>query len=150
MKLLIITLFTLNLTVLGCELGKKEESKTTDKTIDSAAAPDMHTSQISLDWDGSYEGVIPCTDCPGIETKLTLNKDKTYKLSVLYLEREKQPTINKGIFTWDSSGSIIKLDKAGSEMQYKVGEGRLIMLDRNGKEIERDLKSHYVLHKVAK
>jgi uncharacterized lipoprotein NlpE involved in copper resistance len=37
--------------------------------------PDMHTSQTSLDWDGSYAGVVPCADCAGIETFITINED---------------------------------------------------------------------------
>ncbi|ESU23982.1 hypothetical protein FEDK69T_10420 [Flavobacterium enshiense DK69] len=151
MKLLIVTLFFLNITVFGCEFGKKDESEATEREPDTTTAvPDMHTSEISLDWDGTYKGVIPCADCPGIETELTLHKDKTYKLSVLYQDREQKPTVTKGTFTWDDTGSIIRLDKARTETQYKVGEGRLLMLDRNGKEIESALKSNYILHKVVK
>ncbi|ESU29149.1 copper resistance lipoprotein NlpE [Flavobacterium limnosediminis JC2902] len=151
MKHLVLALTALNLTVFGCETGIKTKSKELKNDADTTlVVSDGHTSEISLDWDGTYKGIIPCADCPGIETNLTLNKDKTYSLSVLYQDRDKKPTITKGSFTWDSTGSNIKLDKAGAETQYKVKEGSLVMLDREGKEIESALKSHYVLHKVVK
>ncbi|WP_438946633.1 copper resistance protein NlpE N-terminal domain-containing protein, partial [Sediminibacterium sp.] len=28
-----------------------------------------HEAQNSLDWQGSYSGVLPCASCPGIETE---------------------------------------------------------------------------------
>ncbi|UOK43060.1 MULTISPECIES: copper resistance protein NlpE [Flavobacterium] len=149
MKLLTATLFSLNITVFGCEFGNKKESETTERELDTTTlANDGHTSENAVDWNGSYEGVIPCADCPGIETKITVNKDKTYELSVLYQDREKKPTITKGTFTWDASGSVIKLDKVGTETQYKVGEGRIWMLDREGKRIEGAMAEKYILNKT--
>ena len=37
-----------------------------------AEAPDMHTAETSLDYQGTYAGTLPAADCPGIETRLTL------------------------------------------------------------------------------
>lgn len=147
MKLLLLTLFTLNFTIFGCEFGNKNESESTENTPETTLVGDGHTSENSLDWNGIYEGVIPCADCPGIETELTLHEDKTYSLSLLYQDREKKPTITQGSFTFDATGSIITLDKAGNHSQYKVKEGCLTMLDADGKEIEGGLKSKYVLNK---
>lgn len=136
------------LTLFGCKKEEKNETETTTATVDSTAAtPDMHTSENALDWSGAYEGVIPCADCPGIETKLTLNQDKTFELSVLYQDREKQPTLTKGAFSFDESGSIITLDQNGNNTSYKVKEGCLAMLDADGKEIEGGLKANYILNK---
>jgi len=39
----------------------------------------QHTSANSLDWAGVYRGVLPCADCPGIETTLRLATDSTYE-----------------------------------------------------------------------
>ncbi|MEW5677420.1 copper resistance protein NlpE [Flavobacterium enshiense] len=148
MKVLIPTLFALNLTIFGCEFGSKNENENSEKDIDTTVViSDSHTSENALDWQGMYEGVIPCADCPGIETKVTLNEDKTFELSVLYQDREKQPTLTKGNFVFDASGSIITLDKNGNNTSYKVKEGCLAMLDGDGKEIEGALKTNYVLNK---
>lgn len=145
------TLLTLSLaclTLFGCKKEAKSEAEITVTSIDSTApAPDMHTSETALDWPGTYEGIVPCADCPGIETKLTLNEDKTFELSVLYQDREKKPTLSKGNFTFDTTGSVITLDKNGNNTRYKVKEGCLAMLDGDGKEIEGALKANYILNK---
>lgn len=151
MKYTFLVVTALNLMISGCKTDIKTDSKTANNDADTTVVvADGHTSENAIDWIGSYEGDIPCADCPGIETKLTLHEDKTYELSVLYEDRQKNPTLTKGSFTWNETGSVIKLDKAGTETQYRVEENRLVMLDRSGKEIESALKSNYVLYKVEK
>jgi heat shock protein HslJ len=93
----------------------------TSKSVDS------HTSQNSLDWAGVYEGVLPCADCPGIKTRLTLNRDGTYERVMQYLERQVAAETVRGIFTWQASGNAITLDEHGGAQQYSVGEGRLTL-----------------------
>jgi len=94
--------------------------------------PDMHTSRNSLDWAGTYEGVLPCADCPGIKTRLTLNQDGTYELSTQYLDRQPAPQVVRGQFTWNAGGSAVALDPNGNAQQFSVGEGRLLQLNRDG------------------
>lgn len=148
MKQQILALAILTLTFASCKKEIKSETVTTAAAAGSnSTASDMHTSENALDWNGTYEGVIPCADCPGIETKLTLNGDKTYELSVLYQDREKQPTISKGTFSFDKSGNTITLDKAGNTTRYRVKEDGLVMLDADEKEIEGPLKTNYILNK---
>lgn len=99
----------------------------------SAAAPvDGHNSRNSLDWAGSYEGVLPCADCPGIKTRLVLNSDGRFDLSTQYLDRQVAPQTASGRFNWNSTGSSITLDAAGWGQQFRVGEGRLLQLNRDG------------------
>ncbi len=92
---------------------------------------DSHTSQNSLDWAGVYEGVLPCADCPGIKTRLTLNHDGTYERVMQYLERQAAETV-RGRFTWQANGNAITLDEHGGGQQYAVGEGRVTLLYRDG------------------
>ena len=94
--------------------------------------PDMHTSQNSLDWAGVYEGVLPCTDCPGIKTRLTLEGDGSFELSTLCLDRQVAPRVVRGRFTWDAGGDAIALDSNGDGQRFAVGEGRLSQLNRDG------------------
>lgn len=142
MKLLLLTAFSLGLTLFGCEFGKKNEPKASDTNTETILVSEKHNAENSLDWSGTYQGIIPCADCPGIETQLTLKEDKTFELSVLYLDREKKPTVTKGTFRFDATGNIITLDKAGNNTSYKVKEGSLAMLDGNKKEIEGALKTN--------
>ena len=94
-----------------------------------ARQADLHTSQNSLDWAGVYEGVLPCADCPGIQTRLTLNRDESYELSSLYVDRDKTPRVVRGRFSWQPNGNAITLDGQARGQQFAVGEGRIALLE---------------------
>lgn len=97
------------------------------------APPDnAHNSRNALDWAGVYEGVTPCADCPGIKLRLTLQQDGRYELSTQYLERPVAPQTARGQFSWNAAGSTVTLDAAGGNQQFRVGEGRLLQLNRDG------------------
>ncbi len=104
------------------------------------------TSENALDWSGTYKAVVPCADCPGIKTELTLNKDKTFRLSEEYLERSVKNQ-DQGTFQWDSSGKTITLKGKNSNSKYKVGENTLTQLDTSGQPMEGPNKNLYVFKK---
>ena len=64
----------------------------------NAAPVDSHTARDSLDWAGSYEGVLPCADCPGIRTRVTLSDNGRYEKQTQYLDRQPQPEVVAGTF----------------------------------------------------
>lgn len=111
---------------------------------------DSHNSMTSLDWNGTYKGILPCASCEGIETTLTLNSDYSYVLVTSYLGRNDALEEEKrGKFSWNEEGSIITLINVTSgPNQYKVGENRIWHLDIDGKMIDGDLADHYVLTKA--
>lgn len=97
------------------------------------AAPDpAHSSRNALDWAGTYAGVTPCADCPGIRMRLTLQRDGRFELGTQYLDRQAAPTTVRGSFSWNAAGNTITLEGAGGGQQFRVGEGRLLQLDRDG------------------
>jgi heat shock protein HslJ len=101
-----------------------------DGMLPPVAKPDAaHSSRNALDWAGVYEGVLPCADCPGIQTRLTLNRDETYELSTLYLERDNAARLVHGRFNWQPNGNAITLDDQRGGQQFMVGEGRLAILE---------------------
>jgi copper homeostasis protein (lipoprotein) len=115
---------------------------------DKAASPDGHTSSNSLDWAGTYSGVLPCADCPGIETVVTLRSDGTYERSTFYIDGETPPQTGNGTFTWDETGNKIVLETGDDEIvKYQVGENQLFHLDRDGERITSELAAHYLLKK---
>lgn len=107
-----------------------------------------HNSQNSLDWAGIYQGTLPCADCGGIETALTINADGTYTLTEKYLDKEGEPFASEGTFVWDETGSIVTL-QTGEQTgrQYLVGENTLTHLDMHGQQIDGELAEFYVLSK---
>src|SRR5215469_258421 len=98
---------------------------------DPAQPPDVHNSRNSLDWAGTYEGVLPCADCPGTKTRLTLNQDGSYRL-VTQAQGSQNAKSVTGVFTWQPSGNAIILDQLGGRQQFSVGEGRLTLLRPEG------------------
>jgi heat shock protein HslJ len=120
-----------------------------DTTLNSAPLPIADNSMTSLDWNGTYKGVVPCADCEGIETALTLNLDKTYTLTTKYLgKKDAKLNTSSGSFTWSADGSTITLGGIkNAPSQYKVGENRLFQLDMKGEMIKSQLAPKYILDK---
>jgi uncharacterized lipoprotein NlpE involved in copper resistance len=124
----VLVLLVLTSALSAC--GQQNGSATPLEPMTTKPA-DSHTSQNSLDWAGVYEGVSPCADCPGIKTRLTLNRDGTYERVMQYLERPVPAETVRGLFTWQASGNAITLDEHGDGQQYSVDEGRLSLLYRD-------------------
>lgn len=110
-----------------------------------------HSSRDSLDWPGTYVGTLPCADCAGIQTTLTLNRDQTYTLSTTYEGKDGGPFEQTGAFSWSPDGSTITLDAGDAPLAYKVGENMLLHLDMDGQTVTGELADRYVLRKqIAK
>ena len=119
----------------------------TDTNAITAAIDSTHNAQHSLDWNGTYKGVLPCADCAGIETEIVLNSDQTYVLTRKYLGKGSKISDSKVPFSW-VSGSVIRLDGViDGPSLYLVGEGMITQLDLNGKLIKGSSKEKYVLKK---
>ena len=110
-----------------------------------AFKPDIHNAETSLDYRGTYRGVLPAADCPGIETTLTLKPDGTYSLHEEYLERDARFD-TEGAYTLH--GNLLTLEGSDTTW-YKVEENRLRRLTTDRKEGEGPLAEHYVLRKTA-
>jgi heat shock protein HslJ len=141
-----------NLSILaGCALMLLcSQCDSASKKISSSASGDQHNSSNSLDWEGSYYGVTPCADCPGIATIVWLNKDMTYRVVTRYMERQKDSTEYTGRFSWNDSGSVVSLEGAGKDAfpgGFLVGENTLTLLNKEGQKVTGDLAINYVLSK---
>lgn len=131
------------LAMTSCNNGKKAEA--TD-LADSTQTIDMHSAETSLDYFGIYKGTTPAADCPGIQTTLTLNKDHTFTLNRIYIDRKGADFNDSGMFGIE--GNILTLtDKDGKESYYKVEEGRIVMLMADKQPITGELAEHYILKK---
>lgn len=128
----------------ACSGTTKNESQ--EPAITQSA--DAHTSQISLDWDGTYSGILPCADCEGIETVIRLNKDNSFSFSQKYLGKETTQGINtSGTFTWTADGNKIILSITNNNRMFQVGENKLTWLDNDGNKITGNTAANYVLQK---
>ena len=131
----------------ACSEASKENTAINTAQVQTEAAttvPVGDTSQNSLDWAGSYEGVLPCASCEGIQTLITLQSDNSFVQETVYLGKDEKILKLMGKAAWDEKGQKITLDDG---TQYLVGENQLIMLDTEGQRITGDLAANYVLKK---
>lgn len=118
------------------------------KTASQAGAPDTHTAETSLDYAGTYTGVFPAADCPGIETTLTLRADGTFSEHSRYIDRD---TEFDRTGRYMVQGNLLTLTPSDGDgvAYYKVGENRLRRLDSDRQPIDGPLAEHYTLTKTA-
>ncbi len=108
------------------------------------------TSANSLDWNGTYQGVVPCASCEGIKTTLILNEDLSFVLFTQYLGKSDEVFEVKGTFKWNEAENTITLDGIKeAPNQFLVGENTLIQLDMSGNRVAGDLADKYVLSKIS-
>ncbi|MFA7448396.1 MAG: copper resistance protein NlpE N-terminal domain-containing protein [Weeksellaceae bacterium] len=150
---LLSLLFASAFIMYSCDTKKEDVIVVDEDAVileDSTSMADEHNAQTSLDWKGTYEGVLPCADCEGIKTELELNDDNTYELETEYLgAKEELKETQKGTFIW-VDGNNIQLeglkDENASKM-YKIEENKVRFLNKDGSLVEGELAEHYVLTK---
>ena len=122
----------------GC---KPKQQTSIDKFLANA-----DNSKTSLDWPGTYLGILPCADCEGIQTRLVINSDLTFNLETRYNGKDQKVFQSKGTFSWNESGNKITPDTPDKQI-YLVGENRLFHLDKDGNRITGNLADNYIIEK---
>lgn len=144
LKIAAIWLVVCSVLLISCKI--QTESTTTYPTpnLDSAYA-----SQNKFDWTGDYEGLLPCANCIGIKTEITLNANQTYTLKETYLDHSSKVYNSKGYFYFDTTQpDIITFDKAANERKFFVGDNYIESRNLDGSEITSILKVHYKIKKL--
>lgn len=143
-----IVLLFLSLIIGSCSQASNTGKRGDTVQAESLVVPDMHNAQNALDVAGTYKGTLPCADCPGIETTVTLKDDSTFEQTSKYLGKGNNTFNKNGKWHFLADGNTIALDdgKQGTA-RLKVGENTLTMLDGEGHLITGALAAHYVLKK---
>lgn len=128
------------------------EVRSDESMADSDQQRLEHSARNSLDWEGLYIGTMPCADCSGIATSLTLNFDGSYVYEQTYLGSAKdgdlKPTNeykSTGEFIWNSKGDTVTLSEEDDSQQFFVGENVLMMLDVDGNKVQGEMAENYNL-----
>jgi heat shock protein HslJ len=103
-------------------------------------------SDASADLSGVYTGMLPCADCPGIQTKIELKKDATYVMQTKYIDRSEELFTDSGKFRWNVEDRTITLDN--SLVSQCLVEGNTLTVLVNGKKTTGELAEYYILRKV--
>ena len=136
------------LVMVSCGGNAQQKAATAGTQQTTAAAPDMHNAETSLDYLGVYKGTLPAADCPGIETTLTLKPDGTYSLHEEYLERDARFDA-EGAYTLHGNLLTLTPSEGGQPQYYKVEENRLRRLDAEKQPVTGALADNYTLQKTT-
>ncbi len=153
MKQLLLFFFAA-LLLAGCRSNVEDhEELTTEDVIPfNATQINTHNSRNSLDWDGTYSGVLPCVNCEAKDTYLKLKDDQTFELTLRILkskdDRGEEHKL-EGTFDWNEEGSAIILNGVDEEPRtFRVDELYLTPLDSNGLEMRAEKGNNFKLLKL--
>lgn len=140
-----LILIAVSILVLSCGSKSKNTSQTAEVIL-----KEVETAENLFNWEGTYEGILPCADCEGIKTELTITNDREYILSIHYLtEKNDGPRESaEGKILWEENN--IRLLGSGtfdSSSYFKVEKDQLRYLDVNGEEVTGELADKYILKK---
>lgn len=102
-----------------------------------------------LNYWGTYTGILPAADCPGIEVTLDLNKDNTFQSKFIYQERN-VTFEDQGLYTFSSDSILTTIGENEDTVYYKVTNNHLKMLDQYKNEIPDEIGTLYILNKQVK
>ena len=138
------SLLSVFIVLLLISCGQRQEPMIVDEQV----FEDTVDIDLQLDYLGTYLGVLPCTDCEGIETVIELGPGNSYIKKIKYLGKDDTLVIEStGMFTWDASGMVITLGDEKEPNQYLVRNGFLQQLDSVGNLISGSLEEKYRLKK---
>jgi len=100
---------------------------------------------------GTYMGMIPCADCEKINYKIQLHDDLSYVMEYQYIGKSSATIKKSGKYHINNNRLLIQLDNAANSMNFlkKMPYG-LLLLDKNGNEINGDLADKYKLLPMTK
>lgn len=138
------------LAIVSCNQGTNSTQSGDSVSTETPAVSDGHNAQNSLDVEGTYLGTLPCADCKGIQTTITLKSDSSYTKTDEYLGKGDNTIKEEGKWFFLADGNTIELNnEKTTPLKFKVGENNLIQLDTAGNEITGSLAEHYILKKQA-
>lgn len=147
MRKLFLTAAVVGLTLSACK-STKEESVLNAETESQETVAEQPEAKSSIDFIGSYKGVLPCADCEGIETLITLNPDESFSIKQTYLGKEDKPFEEIGSYEWMEDGNRLMFEDTESNITYYlVTDGKLTMLDSEGNPVEGPNAANYELNK---
>ena len=127
--------------------------KSTKEENDTETAPletveNKTTAKESVDILGTYRATLPCEDCKGIQTEITISSDETFRIKSKYLGKSEKVSEDLGDYMWQEDGNTLMLEGIDSEpVLYEVLEGKLIQLNEDGKKIKGKHEKSYVFLK---
>ena len=104
----------------------------------------------SLEFHGVFYGFLPCKDCNGIKTTLSLKQKNNYLLVTQPARESSREYYEKGKYSWNDENHTVVLTphKESTTRQYHIENGEtLIQLNSDGTRITGDQADNYILRR---
>ena len=107
----------------------------------------LHVAPIekSQDFHGVFYGYLPCNDCSGIKSTLSLKQKNNYLLVTQPAKESSKEFYEKGKYSWNEEMHMVVLtprNQSGTR-QYRIkDEGTLILLNTDGSQMKGDEDSY--------
>jgi len=139
---------SLAMVLIACgDSAEKENNAPVIPASDTPAAQPPVQYQRAIT--AAYTGVLPCADCEGVETTVTLFVDTTFEYHSTYLG--KNPKDTAGLNATINGKFMMHSDTVhleGVESRYLKTDTELFQLDKTGKIMTGRKAEKYVLKKV--
>lgn len=111
-----------------------------------------HTKPIdkSLEFHGIFYGYLPCNDCAGIKSTLSLKQNNNYLLVTQPAKDSSREYYEKGKYKWDEENHILVLTsrKDSSVRQFLIkDEGTIVQMNSDGTRMSEELEDDYTLQR---
>ena len=104
----------------------------------------------SLEFHGIFYGYLPCNDCNGIKTTLSLKQNNNYLLVTQPARDSSREFYEKGKYSWNEENHTVILTprQESNPRHYLIkDEGTLIQLNSDGTEMSKELEDSYTLRR---
>ena len=97
MKKSLLSVSAIALLAIACNQTNTAENTTDSNTTTQSIAEQREIITENISYIGTYEGVLPCADCGGIKTTLTVEKSSYTKAKELFLLKVPQVMTKQNI-----------------------------------------------------
>jgi hypothetical protein len=120
--------------------------------VNSQTDHSAHTAPVdkSIDFHGVFYGYLPCNDCNGIKTTLSLKNNNNYLLVTQPARESSREFYEKGKYSWNDETKIVVLTPrdGSATRQFRIeDEGTLIQLNSDGTSMPRELIERYTIRR---
>lgn len=121
-------------------LAKKHEGE-----MDHSTHANQDKSQA---FHGIFYGYLPCNDCDGVKTTLSLKQNQNYLLVTQPARDSSREYYEKGKYEWNEETGVLTLtprNKPDKHYYQIKDEGTIVQMSPSGAPVAKDLEDEYTL-----
>ena len=146
-------LFSANYAMAATDLTAQEnfvKARIKSHQQDTDHAVHLQPVDKSLEFHGIFYGYLPCNDCNGIKSTLSLKQNNNYLLVTQSAKESSREYYEKGKYSWNDETHAVVLTprNESNTRQYLIkDEGTLVLLNTDGTQMKGDKDDSYFLRR---